>query len=60
MTGVFTWWTEVAESNVDGKVADLTELRKRKLIIDTGSKTISGSVSHKKNLYTSEDVKNGN
>lgn len=50
MTGVFTWWTEVAESNVDGKVADLTELRERKHITDTGSKIFPGPVSNRKKL----------
>lgn len=29
-TGVCTWWTEIPQSNVDGKIADLAELRKKK------------------------------
>lgn len=27
---VCTWWTEIPQSNVDGKIADLAELRKKK------------------------------
>lgn len=35
LTGVFTWWTKVPKSNVDGEVADLTELEKESMSLLT-------------------------